>query len=317
MRKTIARANANIALIKYWGKFDEENVIPYQPSISITLDNMYTVTTIEESDHFSFILNGKEEGESEKKKVFNFLLNFASIEEINKVKIISENFLPTAAGLASSSSGYAALSTSANNYFNKFYDLKTLANITRKGSGSACRSLVGGFVAWEVNGEVYQVGSVYDDFVIISVIINSNKKKISSREAMKITVKTSPFYENWVMETKRDFYKMIEAINSGNLDEIGRLTEKSYSLMHATMLSSNPPILYMSSESLKAIDLVLKMRNEGIYAYSTLDAGENVKILTRVSDVKKIIENLNNEGLTNLNISKMGEGAQVIYDSKV
>lgn len=307
-----AKAPVNIALIKYWGKQDEDKVIPYNSSLSLSLDNLYTITTLSYADNFSFALNGKEVDGVERDKVYEFLLNFASIEEVNKTKVVSRNFVPTAAGLASSASGFAALSKAANTFYKTNYDLQKLAQITRLGSGSACRSLLGAFVAWDKNGEVYQVNSKVKDFVMISVVVDSNKKLVSSREAMKRSVLTSPSFDYFVSESNKDFDELINSLSQGDIEKIGNLTHKSFLLLHGTMLSSMPPILYMNQDSIKVIELTEELRSQNIYAYPTMDAGSNVKILSLESHYNEVIKVLKQNGFNNLFVSRPGRGAMII-----
>lgn len=312
MKKVTAKAPVNIALIKYWGKENKEEVIPFNSSLSITLDNLYTITTIKESDEgFAFILNNQKQSQEETNKVLDFLKHFASSNEISKIKVISTNYVPTAAGLASSASGYSALAVAANKFFNTDFSFIKLSEVTRKGSGSACRSLLGGFVAWEKEGPVYEVFSSRRDFVLISVIINKSEKNISSRVAMERTVQTSPIFSLWVSLANQDFLKMQKALKNGDIQLIGELTERSARLMHSSMLASSPPILYLKEESLKVWELVESLRTKGVYAYATMDAGPNVKILSLENDLSQVEFALNKQGYSYF-VSRIGEGARIL-----
>lgn len=315
MKKVTAKAPVNIALIKYWGKEDEEKVIPFNSSLSLTLDNLYTITIIEESNSgFSFTLNNEIITGNEAEKVCKFLKHFASPQEIDKVRVVSENHVPTAAGLASSASAFSALSIASNTYFNTNLSFKQLCEVTRKGSGSACRSLLGGFVAWDKSGEVYEVYSKYKDFILISVIVNPDRKKISSSKAMAATVKTSPLYRYFVEENSKAFEALKIALESGNLKEIGSLTEKSFLMLHGVMMATNPPVLYMNELSIKVIEIIKRLRENNLYAYPTMDAGSNVKILTTESDHLEVIKSLEANGFNNYYISRLGDGAKIIYE---
>lgn len=315
MKKVIAKAPVNIALIKYWGKEDEKKVIPFNSSLSFTLDNLYTMTTIEKSNSgFSFSLNNDIITGNEAKKVYDFLKHFARPLEIEKVRVVSKNHVPTAAGLASSSSAFSALSLVANTYFNTNLDFNKLSEVTRKGSGSACRSLLGGFVAWDKSGKVYEVYSKYKDFVLISVIINPERKKISSSKAMAESAKTSPLFRYFVEESNKDFENLKIALESGDLNTIGKLTEKSFLMLHGVMMATNPPVLYMNELSIKVIELIKSLRENNLYAYPTMDAGSNVKILTIESSYLEVIKSLEANGFKNYYISRLGDGAKIIYE---
>lgn len=315
MKKVTAKAPVNIALIKYWGKKNIEDIVPYNASISISLDNLYTITTLEESrTGFEFHLDGKLVTGSESDKVYDFLKYFSDETKISNLKVNSTNYVPTAAGLASSASGFAALSLAANSYFETNYDFKELAKITRKGSGSACRSLLGNIVAWENSGEVYNITSPIRDFVMISVLIDKSKKNISSRQAMALSAENSPLYREYVVESAKDFIEMKKALESGDYKLIGKLTKKSSLMMHGIMLSTYPPILYMDKTSIFIYNLMEELSKQGIYANPTMDAGPNVKILTTEKDYKKVIDSLESNGFMDYYISRLGEGARLIEE---
>lgn len=315
MKKVTAKAPVNIALIKYWGKKNIEDIVPYNASISISLDNLYTITTLEESrTGFEFHLDGKLVTGTESDKVYDFLKYFSDETKISNLKVNSTNYVPTAAGLASSASGFAALSVAANSYFETNYDFKELAKITRKGSGSACRSLLGNIVAWETNGDVYNIASPIKDFVMISVLIDKSKKNISSRQAMALSAENSPLYREYVVESAKDFIEMKKAIELGDYEKIGKLTKKSSLMMHGIMLSTHPPILYMDKTSIFIYNLMEELSKQGIYANPTMDAGPNVKILTREKDYKKVIDSLESNGFMDYYISRLGEGAKLIEE---
>ncbi len=311
-----AKAPINIALIKYWGKSDEKEVIPYNDSLSVTLDAYHTTTTIEDAcgEGFSFTLNGKLADEKTTTKVTSFLSFFADKNEINDIKIISNNTGPTAAGLASSASGFAALSLAANHYFNKNYDLQTLAAITRKGSGSACRSLLGGIVRWHQSGKISQVAAHTADWRMLFILVDASVKKHKSTEAMRHTVNTAPEYDKWVLKTKTDLAAMLRALKKNDFPAIGNITEGNALSMHKTMQSATPPIDYFTEDTRKIITLIQQIRKKhGCNAYVTLDAGPNVKILTDTKDDKFIVEQLQKAGYNDIIISKVAtKGATIL-----
>lgn len=315
MRKTIAVSPVNIALIKYWGKSDKINITPYNSSISMTLDNLYTKTSIEKSDQgFNFFLNDMEASQKDKNKVYQFLSNFAKNSDIDKVIIRSKNYVPTSAGLASSSSGYSALALCANEYFKSGYSLDELIKITRLGSGSACRSFMGGFVAWDKNNNVFKLNNKYKSFVLISVVISKQEKSISSRDAMDITVNTAYNYLKFVEEGNIMFEEMIRALNDGDIIKVGELTQKSFESLHQIMEESNPKIIYMNDESKKVLKIAKNLFDLGIYVYPTMDAGANVKLLTNEDNYLKIIKSLEENGYLDYYISRLGDGAKIIYE---
>jgi diphosphomevalonate decarboxylase len=276
MMKVTSKSPVNIALIKYWGKKDEEKVLPFTTSLSLTLTDLYTETTIEEGP-FSFVLNGTEATEEELIRVKDVLVHFKN----NDVVIHSNNNFPTAAGLASSASGLAALTVGLNQFFKAELSLQELAYLTRLGSGSACRSLVDGFGVWDTRGRVSSIVNPWNDLMMIIVIISKDKKAISSRDAMKITVETSPLYQAWIDDSFADLEVMMKAIEDVNFNKLGEVMEMNSFRLHEVMRSSQPSIVYQTEQSLKVIDLVREGRKEGLVGYSTMDAGSNVKILIR------------------------------------
>ena len=180
MTKYRSKANANIALIKYWGKRDEELFLPYTSSLSLTLDALYTETEVSfvDSENDIFYLDDEIQGKKETEKISKFIDIFRKKSAIDRrVLVNSYNHVPTAAGLASSASGYAALAASLNKLFELNLDKKELSIITRKGSGSATRSLYGGIVEWHKGNsdETSYAEKVDDgdfDLAMIIIVVN-------------------------------------------------------------------------------------------------------------------------------------------------
>jgi diphosphomevalonate decarboxylase len=274
--KTIATSPVNIALIKYWGKADETKVLPTTTSLSLTLSDLVSTTTIEPGP-FKFTLDGRQASEEEQKRVMDVLKHFKD----DQVQIDSFNNFPTAAGLASSASGFAALTVGLNHYFQAGLTQQELAYLTRIGSGSSCRSLVDGFAIWDRQGHVDSVVNPFDDLMMIIVLVSQEKKAISSREAMKITKTSSPLYQQWIEDSLADFEAMMEAIQQKNLHHIGMIMEQNSLRLHEVMRSSNPAIIYKTDQSENVLQAVLQARLIGLEGYATMDAGANVKILMR------------------------------------
>lgn len=295
------RAYSNIALIKYWGKEDEELAIPMNSSLSMTLDCFYTETEVsfeKDLDRDIFYLDGEEESASSLKRVIDFLDLFRKEAGIDtRARVTSENFIPTAAGLASSASGFAALGGALNIATGLNMDMKELSSYIRRGSGSGTRSVYGGFVEWQKgnSSETSYAVKLDDgdwDVAMVILVLNKNKKAISSREGMKRTVETSPFYRGWVENAATDIVDMKKAIERRDIVSMGEIAERNSLMMHGTMLGAKPPILYWQKETLEAMDLVRGLRERGIPCYFTMDAGPNVKILCKKSDSDIIVGEL-------------------------
>jgi diphosphomevalonate decarboxylase len=293
-----ARAPINIALIKYWGKKDIKEVLPYQPSLSLSLDIFETETVIQKADHNDFVFKiNNIEDDRIKHKVETFIKLFDININLNGIEIHTKNTGPTAAGLASSASGFAALAVAVNRFFNFNYDLDMLSSLTRKGSGSAIRSLLPKAVAWLPDGHIEQVDFSFDDVCLGVVIINDQKKSIGSTEAMKLSVETSPLYTQWVKQSFIDFEAFKETLKNKDFKKLGNITEKNALLMHEVCHQTVPKIQYLSPSSYDVISLIQSLRTTlNIDCYVTMDAGPNVKVLTKIEYQATIESHLNEKG---------------------
>ena len=293
-----ARAPINIALIKYWGKKDIKEVLPYQPSLSLSLDIFETETVIQKADHNDFVFKiNNIEDDKIKHKVETFIKLFDININLNGIEIHTKNTGPTAAGLASSASGFAALAVAVNRFFNFNYNLDMLSSLTRKGSGSAIRSLLPRAVAWLPDGHIEQVDFSFDDVCLGVVIINDQKKSIGSTEAMKLSVETSPLYTQWVKQSFIDFEAFKETLKNKDFKKLGNITEKNALLMHEVCHQTVPKIQYLSPSSYDVISLIQSLRTTlDIDCYVTMDAGPNVKVLTKMEYQGTIESHLNEKG---------------------
>lgn len=319
--KAKARAHTNIALIKYWGKSDEVLSLPNNSSLSLTLDKFYTETEVEFSSEFTedvFYLNGKKD-DITLEKVSKFLDLFREPLNLNyKAVVKSINYVPTAAGLASSASAFAALAAAANKASGLNLNDRDLSTLARKGSGSATRSIYGGLVEWEKGYDdkssyAVEIDKADWDIGMIAVIVNSSEKKISSRLAMKQTVETSPFYNKWPEVAKSDLKAIKVAIKNKDLKVVGEIAERNALMMHATMMAAKPPIIYLQPKSLEVMQIVHQMRDQGIDAYFTMDAGPNVKIICRLSEAEVIKDILSKSfDEKDIVVSGPGPGVEII-----
>lgn len=311
-----ATACANIALIKYWGKRDENLMLSTKSSLSVTLDSLKTVTEVEFSQTDSLSINGIKASDEVLVKFTKFLDQFRKKFGMNQNFLIeSFNNFPTAAGLASSASGFAALTVALNDLCKLNLDKKELSMVARLGSGSASRSVYGGFVVWNKGlntdgsdsfAEQIFTSDYWPELRVIIVVVQSSKKKISSSRAMQISVNTSPSYNDWVKRSELRIKPMIEAIERRNLDALGVLAEADCLEMHATMHDSVPSINYLTDKTLRIVDLVKNLRRSSVQCYFTIDAGPNVKIITTVSNQELILQNLKNvDGVEQVIVSKI------------
>ena len=320
--KATAKAHTNIALIKYWGKRDEEKILPMNNSLSLTLDGFYTTTTVtfkEELEEDSFVLNEQVVTGEAFNRVTNFLNLIRQLAGKSDLyaNVYSLNAVPTAAGFASSASGFAALAAAATRAIGLNVNEQELSKITRQGSGSACRSIYGGFSEWvkgeETDGsDSYAVPIVpadYWDVRVAAVVLNAEEKGISSRVGMKRTVDTSVFYQGWLDSVSNDLQAIKIGIQERDFEKVGQIAEANCLKMHATTLGANPPFTYWQDTTLNIMQTVQKMRETGIPVYFTIDAGPNVKVLYLPEHEELVEQTLKQtDGVTDVILSRAGGG---------
>jgi diphosphomevalonate decarboxylase len=339
------RGTPNIALIKYWGKRNKKLIMPCNSSISLTLKgetrtikgnpfNLYTKTSVMFSDKLkedSFYLNGQKQDLKDKdiSERFDVLkpLRIAAKNE-SHVMVVSQNTFPTASGLASSASGIATLIHAASKALGLNLSEKELSIIARQGSGSSCRSVVGGIVKWEMGSlkdgsdsfahQLYPA-SYWPDLIDIIAIVTSAKKKVSSRAGMAQTVKTSPLYKARLKAVKKHIEKLEEALGSKDLSKLLEVTMKESNNMHATMLDTTPPILYMDDNS-KAIVYAIEDLNKSegkIIAGYTFDAGANAHIITVEGNIEKVVNQIKDiEGVESIVVASVGNGPEMLSENE-
>lgn len=319
--KATARANANIALIKYWGKRNESLKLPMNNSLSLTLDALGTTTTVEFRSDIAvdqFYLNDTEVDGGAYNRVSKFLQLVRKYGGQEKYAVVrSVNQVPTAAGFASSASGFAALAAASTKALDLDMNAKELSRLTRLGSGSACRSIYGGFVEWQ-QGElddgsdsfaVQLETETYWDIRVAAVVLSDEKKTVPSSEGMKRTVDTSVFYQGWIDSIPKDINEMKEGIREKDFEKAGAIAEANCLRMHGTTLGANPPFTYWLNATLAVMETVQSMREKGIPVYFTIDAGPNVKVLYLPENETDVKETLyETPGVTNVILSRLGQG---------
>ena len=300
--KATAFAPANIALVKYWGKRDSQLNLPVTDSLSIDLGNLGTETTIEAADHDSVILNGTklEQDDAFAVKVINFIDLFR--EALNQVAtnqsaltITTNNNIPTGAGVASSASGFAALTKALDQFFGLGLSGRELSLLANLGSGSASRSIFKGFVYRHAGTSTDGMDSyseplpyTWPELKIGLITVSTKAKRVSSREGMERTVATSPLYKQWPHQVKEDMEKMLTAIKEKDFELLGSTAESNALAMHACIQASVPPINYFEPETVAIINKVQELRRNGLPLSLTIDAGPNVKLLYLEKDEEKV-----------------------------
>lgn len=283
-----AFAPANIALCKYWGKRNEELNLPVTSSLSVSLGEFGSKVALKpggSSDQFA--LNGETLAPDSPfaRRAASFLDLFRPAPRFG-FAVSAENTIPTAAGFASSASGFAALTLALNRLFGWQLDGRSLSILARLGSGSAARSVFDGFVEWHagqaddgMDSYAERLPETWPELRMGLLVISGQEKVVGSRPAMKRTVETSPLYAAWPAKATRDIGEIRAAIRAKDFDRLGRTAESNALAMHATMIAAWPTVLYWLPESVAAMQRVTGLRGDGVPVYFTMDAGPNLKLI--------------------------------------
>lgn len=298
--KATAIAPSNIAFIKYWGRKDEKLRLPENGSVSMNLSNLLTTTTVEfdpglKDDEITINGNRESNEGSRAVKHLDRIRDLAGIK--TKAKVVTENNFPTGTGLSSSASGFAALTLAATKAAGLKLQELELSILARQGSGSACRSIPDGFVEWldsDTSEGSYAVSIFppdYFDIADVVAVVSKNKKDVSTTEGQK-SAESSPFFKNRLEGIKDKINLTKKYIKDKDFTRFGELAEAEALELHAIMLTSKPSLIYLLPESLKVIKAVKKWREEGLEAYFTLNTGQDVHVLCKKEDTKKVSEKL-------------------------
>lgn len=297
--RATAVAHPNIALVKYWGKRDRALNLPATSSLSVTLDRFETRTTVEwDAPRDRVVLDGAEVAGRPAERVLRFLDLLDP--QRPPCHVVSGSNFPVAAGLASSSSAFSALAVAASAAAGQGTEPVSMSVLARRGSGSACRSLWGGFVHWrrgeradgsDSRGEPVPLPQGWDLRVVVAVV-DAGPKKIGSTEGMVRTRSTSPVFPVFVEQNETLVLQARRAVEARELSPLIEAMERSTTLMHATMLTARPSIRYLAPGSLAVLDAVDGLRADGVPCGWTMDAGPNVKVLCRGQDAPFVREAL-------------------------
>ena len=314
-----ASANTNIALIKYWGKADESLAIPVTSSLSLTLGGTRTTTTVSfdggTGGEDAVTINGTTPGGTARERVVRFLDLVRSRAGMTiPASVTSSSTVPLAAGLASSAAGFAALAAAATRAAGMRLDERALSRLARRGSGSATRSIFGGLVLWNagVDDETSYAEPVDCDLApaMVVVVVSAGRKTISSTQAMRHTMNTSPLYPAWAEASREDLQGALEAVRARDLPRLGEVVEGNALGMHATMIAARPGIIYWLPQTVAALHAIRAMREEGLPVWATIDAGPNVKVLTEGARAEEVAAALRDR-LTGTTVSVRHPGGGV------
>ena len=303
---SICRACPSLALVKYWGKSEGAENIPATPSLAVTLGGVHTETRALLAKEDSVTVNSARQDPA---RFAPFFDNFREkLGVAARFRADSANTFPSSAGLASSSSGFAALAgacaaacaaacatacaASCAAPARREPSLAELSALARVGSASAARAVFGGFVllpagareAHPLHGPEY-----WPELRIVVVLTERGPKPVSSRAAMEATRATSPYYPAWLAESAAMLPDALRGLETRDIELLGEAARRSYSLMHAALLGARPPILYWLPATVAAIRACDALRRRGVGAWETIDAGPQVKILCLEADVRNVV----------------------------
>jgi len=308
--KATAVTNSNIALVKYWGRLEgvpKELNIPMNDNVSMTKSGgsggslLRTRTTVEFGEDIegdSAVLNGEPLTGRGLQRVVSVADNLreAAGSEL-RFRMESKNDFPTAAGLASSAAGFAALTLAGSKALSLDMDRSELSTYARLGSGSACRSLFGGFVYWHRGADHSSSmaekirGSECFRMEAVIAIVGENVKEVPS-EVGHGFARTSPFNGIRADISQRQAKEVVRALLDDDFKTVGEIAEKNCRYMHAVMMTSDIPLYYWSPDTLEVIKLVHRIRKGGIETFFTIDAGPNVHCLCRPEDTDELRKEL-------------------------
>lgn len=320
--KRTAQAPANIALIKYWGKADKELRLPLNATISVNLSALSTITTVEFSSRYKkdFVLINNLSDKRSVSRVEHHLDRVRKLARINlKAKVVSKNNFAGAVGLASSASGFAALTLAAVAAAGLNLPEKKLSVLARQGSGSACRSIPDGWVKWEKgkdNQSSFSHSLYSKDYWpavrILSVILRIEKKKMSSTVGMALAY-TSSFFKTRLLNINRKIVALEKAISEKKFQQMGEIIEEEALEFHAITFTQKPAAIYWLPATLAVIHKIQDLRRKGLLGYFTIDAGPHLQIFCLENTSQKLVSELKKvRGVEKVIINKVSNGTRLI-----
>lgn len=334
MASATAAAHPNLALVKYWGQVDPVLHIPANSSISVNLSGATTTTSVTFDAQLpadEVVLNGQPAEAPAQRRVSTHLDRIRDLAGVQScARVVSENDFPTAVGIASSASAFAALSLAGSRAAGLHLGKRELSVLARKGSGSAARSIPGGFVMWTAGQEdtgsyAYQIAPQdHWDLRIVTIAFRAQPKEVSSLEGHR-AAPTSPFYEARLRTVGITLDVVRRALLQRDLSALGMAAEREAMSLHAVAMTSRPDkqpwmsgIYYMEPETLRVIRAVQQWRQEGLPVYFSLDAGPAVHLLcepAHLDDVTTALGALFEPRELWVMVSRPGRGAWVVENN--
>lgn len=318
--EAIAQAQPNIALVKYWGKRQGAGNVPATPSLSITLDSLWTRTRVRFSEDLEQdrITINDQSNAAQVERVVCCLDNIRRATGAGlHADIESKNNFPTGAGLASSASGFAALVSAACTALGANIDTDQQSRLARMSSASAARSMLGGFVELdnvEPDPSAVQLMDPHEwPLQVLVALTSTTSKDVGSTQGMVQSAATSDFYGAWTKSAPVDFSMARDAVLSRDLQALAEISEASCLKMHGVMLSTRPALVYWNGITIEIIHRVRELRSKGTPVFFTIDAGPQVKIVAEpgpLDVIKKAIEDI--PGVIDVIPGTLGAGARIV-----
>lgn len=321
-----AHAHPNIALAKYWGKRAYGENLPSVPSLSVTLAGMVTTTdaTLSEGPDDVFVLDGRREEGRPSARVTELADRLWSTSTRRghrpRVEVASRNDFPTAAGLASSASAFAALAVALDAALGTGLSRDRLSCLARQVSASAGRSLFGGFVELpagqpgdeQLPAVALAPASHWPSLRVVVAVTAEGPKAVGSTEGMIRTAETSPLYGAWLEAAPRIFSEVKRAVLERDLAALGPSAEHSALTMHATAFAARPGLFYWNEGTMEVMRRIRQARADGLAAYFTIDAGPHVKVLTEADHEADVRATLTaTEGVLRTIVTRPGGDAEL------
>ena len=312
-----AIAQPNIALIKYWGKRDVERNLPAVGSISITLRELFTRMQVEFDDQLSAdrLTVNKVPDETMLPRLAICLDNVVGSGR-PRARIESTCNFPIAAGLASSASAFAAITVAAAAAADRSLDANALAALAGRSSGSAARSLFGGFVELQNHEDRIQCRTIRESadwpLAVVVAITEKGPKAVGSTRAMEISRRTSPFYSSWIEQQEHDLDIARQAIAHRDFEKLASIAEHNCLKMHSMMWASRPPMVYWNAATMRCLQTVRQLQGQGIGVFFTIDAGPQMKAVCLPEHADKVEASLRTTtGVADVMITGLGAGARL------
>jgi diphosphomevalonate decarboxylase len=321
--KASARARANFALIKYWGKADARLNVPAVGSISITLDALWSDTMVELDPELAadeLVLDGASRADQLAKVSACLDVLRTRAGAATRARVTSANNFPTGAGLASSASGFAALVTAGAAALGLTLSPRELSIAARQGSGSAARSVFGGFVEMHAGRAADGSDSFAEPLLaaadwpleVAIAVTARGEKDVGSRSGMTRSAESSPFYSAWVAGQPPDLAAARTAIAARDFGVLAELAEHNCLKMHAAAMAARPPLLYWNGATVDCLHAIRKLRSTGVPVFFTVDAGPQVKAVFAPGARGRVESALRGRpGVLELIASGLGPGAEL------